>query len=77
MKNLKIVGFATAVTIFALFVTIYTKPQRPIYDCKHPDHEYSLDVSDDSISLYTEDDKLVGKVKLEGQLDSLITLDNQ
>jgi hypothetical protein len=76
MKNSIVISVATVVTI-ALFLSIYKKPQRPIYKCKHPDHAYSLDVIDDSLLLYTEDDKLVGIVKLEGQLDSLITLDNQ
>lgn len=41
------------------------------------DHAYAIDIIDDSVYLYTEDNKLVGAVKLEGQLDSLITLDNQ
>lgn len=41
------------------------------------DHEYAIDIQGDSISLYTEDDKYVGTVKLEGALEKLIILDNQ
>jgi hypothetical protein len=42
--------------------------------------EYLFTVTDDSLTVYdrTMDcERIVGTVKLEGQLDSLITLDNQ
>ena len=45
--------------------------------CNHTNREYSFDVVDDSVFVYTEDDKLVGGIQLDGQLDSLITADNQ
>ena len=51
--------------------------KRNVILCEHPDREYLFDVVDDSIQVYTEDDKLVGVVPLEGQLDSLITADNE
>ena len=52
-------------------------PARPIVHCNHPNRAYAFDVIDDSIAVYTEDDKLVGIVKIEGQLDSLIIADNE
>lgn len=55
-----------------------TCPYQPVTQPKiFLDHEYAIDIVDDSVYLYTEDNKLIGIVKLEGQLDSLITLDNQ
>jgi hypothetical protein len=48
---------------------------QPVNPC-----EYLFTVTDDSITVYdrTMDcERTVGTVKLEGQLDSLITLDNQ
>jgi len=42
--------------------------------------EYLFTVTDDSITVYDrlmDSERVVGTVKLEGQLDSLITLDNQ
>ena len=68
--------FIVTTIIFAVLY-IYSINTKPKYYCIHPDHEYSIDVCDDSVFLYTEDDKFVGGVKLQGQLDSLITLDNQ
>jgi hypothetical protein len=40
-------------------------------------HDYAVDIVHDSIYLYTEDNKLVGVVKLEGELEQLIIIDNQ
>ncbi len=51
-----------------LFVRSEVKPTNPC--------EYKFIVTDDSLTVYDEIDTL-GTVKLEGQLDSLITLDNQ
>lgn len=45
--------------------------------CSHPPREYHFDVVDDTIEVYTEDDKYIGTVPLNGQLDSLITADNE
>ena len=45
--------------------------------CIHTEHAYMIDVSDDSIYFYTEDNKFIGGVKSEGQADSLIIADNQ
>lgn len=42
--------------------------------------EYLMTVTDDSVTIYDRQmdcERVVGTVKLEGQLDSLITLDNQ
>ena len=38
--------------------------------------EYQFIVTDDSVTVF-DSDRTVGTIKLEGQLDSLITLDNQ
>jgi hypothetical protein len=38
--------------------------------------EYQFIVTDDSVTVY-DYERIVGTIKLEGQLDSLITLDNQ
>lgn len=57
--------FGAAITILLL------KPERPIRLC-----EYQFIVTDDSLTVF-DGDRTVGTVKLEGQLDSLITLDNQ
>lgn len=38
--------------------------------------EYQMIVTDDSVTVY-DFDRTVGTIKLEGQLDSLITFDNQ
>lgn len=38
--------------------------------------EYQFIVTDDSVTVY-DSNRIVGTIKLEGQLDSLITLDNQ
>jgi hypothetical protein len=45
--------------------------------CVHTEHSYMIDVSDDSIYFYSEDNKFIGSVKSEGQADSLIIADNQ
>lgn len=46
-------------------------PPPPIVDpC-----EYQMNVTDDSITIY-DGNRVVGTVKIQGQLDSLITLDN-
>lgn len=55
-----------AITILALH-----KPVKPINPC-----EYQFIVTDDSVTVYDGIDT-IGTIKLEGQLDSLITLDNQ
>jgi hypothetical protein len=40
-------------------------------------HDYAVDIVHDSIYLYTEDNKLVGVFKLEGDFEKLIILDNE
>jgi len=47
------------------------KPERPI----HPS-EYQIITTDDSVTVY-DSGRIVGTIKLEGQLDSLIIFDNQ
>ena len=51
-----------------------------LYSCaqknNRADIEYQLIVIDDSIILYDQN-RIVGKVKLEGELDNLIINDNQ
>lgn len=64
-----------SVMVYAM-ITCITRPPL-VQHCNHPNKEYAFDVTDDSIFVYTEDDKFVGGVKLQGQLDSLIFMDNQ
>jgi hypothetical protein len=61
--------------IYAMVACTTTKPV--VHHCNHYSREYSFDVVDDSVFVYTEDDLLVGGIKLEGQLDSLIVADNE
>jgi hypothetical protein len=44
--------------------------------CSKDPCEYQLIVTDDSVTVY-DYERIVGTIKIEGQLDSLITLDNQ
>lgn len=58
------------------------EPKKPVYVKSTPckECEYLFTVTDDSITVYDrlmDCERVVGTVKLEGQLDSLITLDNQ
>jgi hypothetical protein len=64
-------------SVYLILDHLLTKQETHVIRCEHPNREYSFDVIDDSISVYTEDDKLVGTVLMEGQLDSLIIMDNQ
>jgi len=81
---MKKLSLSTTLVVVLCLVNVYlmidhltTKQSKQVIRCEHPNREYSFDVIDDSISVYTEDDKLVGTVLIEGQLDSLITMDNQ
>ena len=47
------------------------------YMSRHRQMDYIINVVDDSVVLYDYNRNHVGTVKLEGQLDSLITIDNQ
>ena len=47
------------------------------YMSRHRQVDYIINVVDDSVVLYDYNRNHVGTVKLEGQLDSLITIDNQ
>lgn len=64
-------------SIYLILDSLMTKQERHVIRCQHPNREYSFDVTDDSIFVFTEDDKFVGGVKLQGQLDSLIIEDNR
>jgi hypothetical protein len=55
---------------------IVNRPQ-PVINCNHPNRAYAFDVTDDSVFIYTKDDKFVGGIKLQGQLDSLVFADNE
>ena len=67
--------FALLLIAFALLGAAITililKPERPINPC-----EYQFIVTDDSVQVF-DNKRIVGTIKLEGQLDSLINLDNQ
>jgi hypothetical protein len=55
----------------AVAIMLTAKSQPKINPC-----EYQMIVTDDSVTVY-DYDRTVGTIKLEGQLDSLINLDNQ
>jgi len=66
----------------AITILVLNKPKKPVYVKSTPckECEYLFTVTDDSITVYDrlmDCERVVGTVKLEGQLDSLITLDNQ
>ena len=60
----------TSLALFGLMMYNQTVVQK-----KNP-CEYQFIVTDDSVSVF-DGKRTVGTIKLEGQLDSLITLDNQ
>jgi len=66
-------------SILGVIVTLtYLKWSKPVP--KPNPCEYLFTVTDDSITVYDrlmDCERIVGTVKLEGQLDSLINLDNQ
>ena len=63
---------ALACSLLGAGITILLmKPERPIHPC-----EYQMIVTDDSVTVY-DVNRMVGTIKLEGQVDSLINLDNQ
>lgn len=70
-------AFLVLAILVGLYFSVKIVTPQPVINCNHSNREYSFDVTDDSISVYTEDDKLVGTVLIEGQLDSLIIMDNQ
>jgi len=73
MKQLPILfGHACLVMLFIVFVLMYKGKQ-----CKLAETDYVVNITDDSISVYHNDFSFVGKVKLQGQLDSLLIDDNQ
>lgn len=55
----------------AMITIMIMGPEKPISPC-----EYQMIVTDDSVQVF-DNERVVGTIKLEGQLDSLITLDNQ
>jgi hypothetical protein len=73
----------TAFLVLAILVGLYfsfklVKPTpRPVINCNHPNRAYAFDVVDDSVYIYTEDDKFIATIKLDGQLDSFIVADNE
>jgi hypothetical protein len=73
MKQLPILfGHACLVMLFIVFALMYKGKQ-----CKLAETDYIVNITDDSISVYHNDFSFVGKVKLQGQLDSLLIDDNQ
>lgn len=58
-------------SLFGAMITIMAIKPEPVNPC-----EYQFTVTDDSVTVY-DASRIVGTIKLEGQLDSLITLDNQ
>jgi hypothetical protein len=57
--------------ITVTYVKWITPAPRPVSPC-----EYQFIVTDDSVEVF-DSNRFVGKIELEAQLDSLITLDNQ
>jgi hypothetical protein len=76
-KSTEFLLLVLVVTMIVVAIQYLTVDKRTIINCEHPNREYTFDVTDDSIFVFTEDDKFVGGVKLEGQLDSLIIADNE
>jgi hypothetical protein len=76
-KSTEFLFLALVAILIVVAVQYLMVEKRTIINCNHLNREYSFDVVDDSIFVYTEDDKLVGGVKIEGQLDSLIIEDNR
>lgn len=76
-KATEVLFIVLLAVLIATSIQYLTVEKRTIIRCEHPNREYSFDVTDDSIFVYTEDDKFVGGVKLQGQLDSLIIEDNR
>lgn len=77
MINLKeVLGFIIfMLCVYILFISVQTIDMIS----KRLDRvnvEYQFVVTDDSISVY-DDNRVVGTVKIEGQLDSLIIADNK
>ena len=81
MKNVKELVLPGLILITMIGVMIYALVMcvmhKPVHHCKQTDKEYAFNVTDDSIFVYTKDNTFVGGVKIQGQLDSLITMDNQ
>jgi hypothetical protein len=87
MRQSVLTGLAIATgSLIGALITIIVlnnkhEPKKPVYTqpvCK--ECEYLFVVTDDSITVYDRQmdcERIVGTVKLEGQLDSLITADNQ
>jgi len=69
-----IVVTVTMMSTFVYAVTRFPKVKEVKY---HAKRSYSFDIVDDSIYVYNKHDELVGGVKIEGQLDSLIIEDNR
>jgi hypothetical protein len=72
-KAFTVLTFMAVALIGAAFGILITKPEPkpPVNPA-----EYQFVVTDDSVTVY-DVNRIVGTIKLEGQLDSLITLDNQ
>lgn len=61
-----------ACSLLGAMITIMIMGQeKPVNPC-----EYQMIVTDDSVMVF-DGDRTVGTIKLEGQLDSLITIDNK
>jgi hypothetical protein len=76
-KSTEFLFLALVAILIVVAVQYLMVEKRTIINCNHLNRAYAFDVVDDSIFVYTEDDKLVGGVKIEGQLDSLIIEDNR
>jgi hypothetical protein len=76
MKKVEILGFG--LLIIAVVLNLYYIGKRIV--TKEPaqldGRSYQIDIIDDSLKVY-DAERVVGTVKLQGQLDSLITEDNR
>jgi hypothetical protein len=71
----------TAFLVLAILVGLYFSfriiTPKPVINCNHPNRAYAFDVVDDSVYIYTEDDKFISAIKLEGELERFVITDNE
>jgi hypothetical protein len=70
-------AFLVLAILVGLYFSVRIVTPRPVINCNHPNRAYAFDVVDDSVYIYTEDDKFIATIKLDGQLDSFIVADNE
>ena len=75
MMNKNIIQLIVANALVLVAVLLFIWGWHSYTNRPHP-CEYQFIVTDDSVTVY-DSKRIVGSIKLEGQLDSLITEDNK